>query len=856
MATLNLSIERPIVGPAGTELPNNRLGLRGSIQTRIYAIVLLLACVAVVATALGVQSMRAYHAQVDLISRASERALLGEQIDKLVTAAVMDSRGIYMAGDRREAEKFAPSLLNSLDLLKNRTREWVALAPSEASSKFVEAAQSVDDFIRFRTQLVTLARNDSVQAARAFGDNDANRENRKHLNQSLTALVERDSSDISRSNAELEGFFWERLWLLAGLCFAGLLVGGTVAITFVRKSVAKPLTVMVTTMSAVAGGDLEVAIPLSRRDDEIGALGQALMTFKEALRAQRESDRLQESLRSEAERTGRQSLLEMCEMLEGDLESAVLQVLQFSNEATKAGESVAGNSRAISEEALIVASSAEQASQNVTSVSAATEELSTAGREIARRAVQSADLTSQAVSEVERAGKTVAGLSSAADQIGEVVNLISAVAAQTNLLALNATIEAARAGEAGRGFAVVATEVKALAQKTSDAVVDIKERIELISNSSTESVSVLTSIGQAVRSINEANSGMASAAEEQEATLQEVARSLAEASTGVQAVASSVTAISRRAEQIQEQSAQAANAIAQTNQRVGDLRATLVASLRFSAAGDRRATELRIPVKVDAVVRFGGKQHRGVVLDISSGGALFRPIGAFPEIAERNNCELDLTGVGVLPTRVVSRSPAGLHLQFAAPSEEELCKIGDLTQSVEQADKRFISAATDAARKIEGAFREALENRQIDEKSLFDVEYMPISGTTPAQFRTKSLDLCDRLLPTIQEPVRSLDSRVVFCAAVDRNGYLPTHNSEFSKPQRPNDPEWNTIHSRNRRIFNDRAGLAAARTTREYLLQTYDRDMGNAGIVTLKEVDVPIRINGRHWGAVRLSFKA
>lgn len=856
MTTLDISMERPTLAHGASKRSNKRFGWRRGIQGRVYAIILLLACVAIVATALGVQSMGAYHTQVEMISRAAERALLGEQMDKLVTAAVMDSRGIYMAGDRNEAEKFAPSLLKSLDDLKNRTRAWVALAPAEAKVKFSEAAQSVDEFIRFRTQLVTIARNDSLQAARAFGDNDANRENRKQLNQSLTALVARDSNDISRSNAELEGLFWDRLWLLAGLCIGGLLVGATVAITFVRNSVAKPLTAIVATVSAVAGGDLEVAIPLSKRDDEIATLGRALMTFKDALRAQRESDRKQESLRSEAERAGRQSLLEMSEMLEGDLESAVSQVLKFSKEATKAGESVAANSRAISHEALVVASSAEQASQNVTSVSAATEELSAAGREIARRAVQSADLTSQAVSEVEKAGKTVAGLSSAANQIGEVVNLISAVAAQTNLLALNATIEAARAGEAGKGFAVVATEVKALAQKTSDAVVDIKKRIELIAQSSSESVSVLTTIGEAVRTINEANSGVASAAEEQEATLQEVARSLAEASAGVQAVASSVTGISRRAEQIQEQSAQAASAIAQTNQRVGDLRATLVASLRFSAAGDRRATELRIPVKVDAVVCFGAKQHRGVVLDISSGGALFRPMGVFPDVVERDDCELDLTGVGLLRSRVVSSSHAGLHLQFVCLSDEELRKIGDLTQSVEQADKRFISAATNAAREIEGAFRRAIENHQIDEKSLFDFEYEPIAGSEPAQFRTKYLELCDRLLPAIQEPVRSLDPRVIFCAAVDRNGYLPTHNSEFSKPQRSNDSEWNTIHSRNRRIFNDRAGLAAARTTREYLMQTYDRDMGSAGIVTLKEVDVPVRVNGLHWGAVRLSFKA
>jgi methyl-accepting chemotaxis protein len=111
------------------------------------------------------------------------------------------------------------------------------------------------------------------------------------------------------------------------------------------------------------------------------------------------------------------------------------------------------------------------------------------------------------------------------------------------------------------------------------------------------------------------------------------------------------------------------------------------------------------------------------------------------------------------------------------------------------------------------------------------------------------------MLPAIQEPVLDLDPRVVFCATVDRNGFLPTHNRKFSQQQRPGDVVWNTGNCRNRRIFNDRAGLSAARNSREYLLQTYDRQMGDA-TVTLKEADCPVQIRGRHWGAVRLAFRA
>jgi methyl-accepting chemotaxis protein len=168
----------------------------------------------------------------------------------------------------------------------------------------------------------------------------------------------------------------------------------------------------------------------------------------------------------------------------------------------------------------------------------------------------------------------------------------------------------------------------------------------------------------------------------------------------------------------------------------------------------------------------------------------------------------------------------------------------------------LISAAKNASAQITQIFEAAVTKGNISKDALFDANYRTVPNTNPVQHLTNFVELCDRALPAIQEPMLGLDSRVVFCAAVDRNGYLPTHNRKFSQQQRPDDPAWNTANSRNRRIFNDRAGLSAARTSREYLLQTYDREMGDGVVVTLKEIDVPIQVHGRHWGAVRLAFRA
>ena len=114
---------------------------------------------------------------------------------------------------------------------------------------------------------------------------------------------------------------------------------------------------------------------------------------------------------------------------------------------------------------------------------------------------------------------------------------------------------------------------------------------------------------------------------------------------------------------------------------------------------------------------------------------------------------------------------------------------------------------------------------EIGDNDLFDRAYRPIAGTDPRQLMARFTEFTDRVLPPIQEPLMEFDPRVAFCAAVDDNGYLPTHNVKFSRPQGP-DSVWNAANCRNRRLFNNRTGLGAGRNTREFLLQTYRRDLG------------------------------
>ncbi len=170
-------------------------------------------------------------------------------------------------------------------------------------------------------------------------------------------------------------------------------------------------------------------------------------------------------------------------------------------------------------------------------------------------------------------------------------------------------------------------------------------------------------------------------------------------------------------------------------------------------------------------------------------------------------------------------------------------------------DTPYIQAAMSIAAEVSAAFEAAIRSGRTDMAALFDRRYQPIPGTDPVQYMTRFTELTDAVLPAIQEKAAASDERVAFCACVDENGYLPTHNRKFSHPQRPGDVEWNTANCRNRRMFNDRVGLAAGRNTEPFLLQTYRRDMGGGQYVLMKDISAPVFVNGRHWGGLRLAIR-
>ncbi len=174
---------------------------------------------------------------------------------------------------------------------------------------------------------------------------------------------------------------------------------------------------------------------------------------------------------------------------------------------------------------------------------------------------------------------------------------------------------------------------------------------------------------------------------------------------------------------------------------------------------------------------------------------------------------------------------------------------------VETVDTPYIEAVKKLARDISACFEQAVNSGQIPMADLMDRDYQPIPGSNPQQVMARFTNFTDAVLPAFQEPMLEFADNIVFCAAVNQDGYLPTHNKKFSMPQMTDMIDWNTAYARNRRIFDDRVGLAAGQSTRPFLLQAYRRDMGNGEFVMMKDLSAPIVVNGIHWGGIRLAYK-
>ena len=553
------------------------------------------------------------------------------------------------------------------------------------------------------------------------------------------------------------------------------------------------------------------------------------------------------------EPTGSDSAREILELLELELGGMIRQLERAAHSVAGGAEATAATLSTIRlrTDALTGRSSAAQTTATIFSEVAGKVTHSAQG--IGAQVRDASRLADEASGAAREASVNVDRLRESSAAIGNVVNLIAQIARQTTLLALNSTIEAARAGSAGRGFAVVATEVKALAVQTQNATEEITKKIDALQKDAAGSVDAVHRISQAIEAIRPVFENVNGAVAEQNQTTGEMSANVATASNFIASVGDSAVEIdsaTKEAEAHGESVAKAGKAVTMFAQKLKSRCAVL---LRQDERKDQNKSQ-PLPCNLALEIHTAHGPIAAPVYEISLDGIL---IGG-PEAAKlplNETLNATLQDIGACKIRITERSNAGAQARFEAADATLKEKIEDRLWTIQDENTESVTRAMEGGRALTRIFEDAVKSGAVSMDDMFDENYVEIAGSNPVQYRARMLEWADRALPPFQETFLARDPRMAFAAMIDRNGYLPVHNNIYSHPQRPGDVAWNAANCRNRRIFNDPAGLAAGRNLRSYLIQSYARDMGNGKIVMMREIDVPIRVNGRHWGGFRTAYR-
>lgn len=466
---------------------------------------------------------------------------------------------------------------------------------------------------------------------------------------------------------------------------------------------------------------------------------------------------------------------------------------------------------------------------------------------------------------------------------------------------------------AGTGAERAVREIAARFGKLSAEITDISGRVGDVTQQFDKQTAGLRRVVGAVEQVSQANNAIRQAAEGAQAAASGVRTGLERVTTsvrlGLNAAQADIATLSQEAQSMSQILAQAvgdahkarassdaiqsitreiqllsinAGVEAARSGEAGKGFAVIAAAVKALAEQTREATaasaaQLDLLVKaVDAVARRSQENAQTAQRAQAGSQTISQQIGEFDSFGRsvveligeieavsrptRENAEACAKAGHDLAALVAGVDASTDNLQQAGQRTEALVAISEgilgsiAASGVRTAQSELIATVMETAGTIGEMFEAAIERGELTLADLFDEAYRPIPGSDPVQHMTRFVALTDRLLPPLQEELLTSNGRIVFCAAVDRNGFLPTHNRKYAQPQ-GGDPVWNNANCRNRRIFDDRTGLAAARNRKPFLLQSYRRDMGGGQFLVMEDLSAPIMVKGRHWGGFRFGLK-
>ena len=609
--------------------------MRTTIASRLLLAAVILAVTVIVVGLAGAWSVRSLTGGAAELRYAAETAMLSKRLDALVLSVSAESRGIYMSASSQDAEPYAGRLLDNLQSIAGVVARLDAHLRQDELPEFGAVKAELEAFVRDRAELARISRGQGVREARAHGDNDAARAARYRLNTLLDRFTATREARVAETAGAMRRVADHALKVLAWVSGAGLIVGLAASVIVAKRAVIAPVHGMTVAMQALAAEDLSAEIPWSDRRDEIGRMAAALLVFKrnaiaaQDLRAERERERALAAL------SRRDALRSMAETVEDEAGVTARDIAKLTGDMADAASRLHGLAVRTSACAADSSAAAGEATSSIDIVAAAAQELHASIAEIASRLDGDRTIAHSVVVASQAARDAMSDLSDAMARIGSVVDMISAIANQTRLLSFNATIEATRAGEAGMGFAVVAGEVKGLANQTAKATVQIVGQITAIRAVADAALGAVSGIASTITEV-EVNAGVIAAAiEQQSAATAEIARSVGLTAAAAAKVSSLMGDLADQAETWMDLSDDVEKDGARITETVSGLRQTIGRVIRTAAPEVDRRHDSRFGVFLACRCGVGGRDGEAVVTNLSAGGLCLMLAGPAPAVGQR-----------------------------------------------------------------------------------------------------------------------------------------------------------------------------------------------------------------------------